>query len=572
MKKRSLVLLTAFLSVLASACSASTGEKIDYSRTQLYVSNFNGGYGDAWLKDLKIGFEARHAETSFEEGKKGVQVIIDNNQTQGVHLLSQVSGSNNNVFFAESVFYYEWLDAGLMADLSDVVNADLTPYGDTGTILDKFSDLQEDYYTTDDGKIYAIPHYEGFYGLTYDLKLWRDKKLYIAADPDKADQKVNALYDGDEIALCRTATQVKSNGPDGVPNTYDDGFPATYKELADLMFIMGKKGITPFTWSGKYQREYNSKLLAALVADYEGAEGTELLINLDGTSDHLISGFDKDGNPVFDEPTTINSRNGYETFRSAGFYYALKFMEQIVNNSKYYSERSFIGTEDHLAAQQTYLLSYPEEALGSNPIAILPEGNYWENEAYKSGTFDFAETYGTEFSRENREIAMMPMPKATEEQVGQQTTLLGMLQSVCFINANCDDLHMQIAKDFLIFANTNDALANFQLTTNAPKQLKYTLTPEQYETLNCFGKSVYDIVQGSVIVPEISTNNIIINNQQTFGLGNRFDSKIGNAVYNNPVKEMCPKQTTTYRTALELFLGISKNFNSSWYNQFSKWF
>ena len=247
-------------------------------------------------------------------------------------------------------------------------------------------------------------------------------------------------------------------------------------------------------------------------------------------------------------------------------------MEQIVNNSKYYSERSFIGTEDHLAAQQTYLLSYPEEALGSNPIAILPEGNYWENEAFKSGTFDFAQTYGTEFSRENREIAMMPMPKATEAQVGEKTTLLGMLSSVGFINANCDELHLKLAKDFLTFANTNEALANFQLKTNAPKQLKYTLTKEQYNSMNCFGKSVYDLVQNGVIIPEMSTNKIVLNNQMDFGIGNRFESKIGNATYNNPVKEMCPKQTTAYKTAKDLFLGISKEVSSTWWNQFAKWF
>ena len=53
-------------------------EEVDYSRTQLYVSNFNGGYGDEWLYKLKTRFEEFYKETIFEEGKKGVQVLIDN--------------------------------------------------------------------------------------------------------------------------------------------------------------------------------------------------------------------------------------------------------------------------------------------------------------------------------------------------------------------------------------------------------------------------------------------------------------------------------------------------------------
>ena len=572
MKKKNLLFLLPIFATLLNSCGITTGEKIDYSRTQLYVSNFNGGYGDQWLKNLKIKFESRHSETSFEEGKKGVQVIIDNNQTQGNYLLSNVSGSNNNVFFAESVFYYEYVNAGVMADLTELVKTDLTPYGDTGTIFDKFSDYQKEYYTTSDGKIYSIPHYEGFYGLTYDLKLWRDKKLYIAADPEKAGQKVNAMYDGDEIALCRNANQAKSNGPDGVAGTYDDGFPATYQELADLMFIMAKKGITPFTWTGKYQKEYNSKLLAALLVDYEGYDHTRLHMDFSGTATKLISGFDSNGEPVFAAPTTIDNRTGYKMMTSAGYYYAYKFFEQIVSNSKYYSDRCFTGTEDHLAAQQTYLLSYPEEALGSNPIAILPEGNYWENEAYKTGTFDYAATYGDEFNRENREIAMMPMPKATEAEVGSTNTLLGMLASSCFINANCDELHMKLAKDFVLMANTNESLADFNLTTNAPKQIRYTLTEEQYNSLNMFGKSVYDLVQNGVIVQEISTNPIFANNAMTLTLGNTFNTTIGSSTYNNPVKEMCPKQTTKYLTAQKLFEGMDNYWTSGRWSDYSKWF
>ncbi len=141
-------------------------EKIDKSRTQLYVSNFNGGYGDSWLRQLKKKFEEKYKDESFENDKLGVQVVIDNSKTQGNHLLATIPTSNNNVFFCESVFYYDYLNAGVMADISDVVNTDLAAYGDSGTILNKFSDAQKSFYQTAEGKVFGIPHYEGFYGLT----------------------------------------------------------------------------------------------------------------------------------------------------------------------------------------------------------------------------------------------------------------------------------------------------------------------------------------------------------------------------------------------------------------------
>ena len=577
MKKYTLLFLTTFL--LLTGCrhenynsDDGVDEKIDKSRTQLYVSNFNGGYGDSWLRQLKKKFEEKYKDESFENDKLGVQVVIDNSKTQGNHLLATIPTSNNNVFFCESVFYYDYLNAGVMADISDVVNTDLAAYGDSGTILDKFSDAQKSFYQTAEGKVFGIPHYEGFYGLTYDLKLWEDKKLYIAADPDKAG-KVNALYDGDEIALCRNASQVKSNGPDGKAGTSDDGFPATYKEFADVMAIMVKKGITPITWSGKYQLEYNAKFLAALAADYEGAEQLPLQFNYNGTATNLVEKIPNSGVITKKEATTINNATGYKTFESAGRYYALKFMEQIVSNPKYFGERSFVATEDHLGAQQTYLLSYPEEAIRGNAIAMLPEGNYWENEAANSGTFDYAETnYGSEYSRANRRIAMMPLPKATEEQVGEKTTLLGFLNSLCFLNKNCDELHLRLGKEFLIMANTNESLAEFNVITNAPKAIKYTLSEEQYNSLNCFGKSVYDLAKNGNLVQAVTNNQIYANDVLNLDFSSTFQSKVGSTVYNNPVKEMCTKTTASTKTAEVLFNGIRDNYNEAYWSKYSKYF
>lgn len=580
MKKSIVLFLASFL--LLTGCRGDvspfspsddgTSEKVDKSKTQLYVSNFNGGFGDTWLKQLKNKFEEKYKDQSFETDKLGVQVIIDNSKTTGDHLLTSIPTSNNNVYFCESVFYFDYLNADVMADISDIVNKDLAEYGDTGTIFDKFNDAQKAYYQTSDGKVYGIPHYEGFYGLTYDLKLWEDKKLYIAADPEK-EGKVNAMYDGDDIVLCRNASQLKSNGPDGVSGTYDDGFPATYKEMADLMAIMVKKGITPFTWSGKYQQEYNSKFLTCLAADYEGPEQIKRYFDYEGNATNLCEPISASGEITKKPATELTNATGYKNFESLGRYYALKFMEQIVKNPKYFGERSFVATEDHISAQQTYLLSYPEEAIRGNAIAMFPEGNYWENEAANSGTFDFAAAnYGDEYSRANRRIAMMPLPKATEDKVGEKTTLLGTLNSLSFINKNCDELHLRLAKEFLIMANTNESLANFNLVTNAPKAINYTLSDEQYNSLNCFGKSVYDLVKNGNLVQQISNNPIFANNSLDLDISSSFKCRVGSTVYNNPVKEMCTKTTAVTKTAEELFNGLRNNYSESYWSKYSRYF
>ena len=71
MRKYALLFLTTFLSLTGCRGSGPSDdgreEKIDKSRTQLYVSNFNGGYGDTWLKSLKTKFEAMKAKWENEK-------------------------------------------------------------------------------------------------------------------------------------------------------------------------------------------------------------------------------------------------------------------------------------------------------------------------------------------------------------------------------------------------------------------------------------------------------------------------------------------------------------------------
>ena len=51
---------------------------------------------------------------------------------------------------------------------------------------------------------------------------------------------------------------------------------------------------------------------------------------------------------------------------------------------------------------------------------------------------------------------------------------------------------IDLAKDFLQFANTEAALQEFTTTTSCTKGLSYNLTDAQYDSLSYFGKNIWD--------------------------------------------------------------------------------
>ena len=68
----------------------------------------------------------------------------------------------------------------------NMVNEPLTEYGEKRSIFDKFNDVQKKYLSVND-RIYAIPHYEGFNGITIDVDLFDDKKLFFFNDATTAE-------------------------------------------------------------------------------------------------------------------------------------------------------------------------------------------------------------------------------------------------------------------------------------------------------------------------------------------------------------------------------------------------
>lgn len=233
---------------------------------------------------------------------------------------STMSSSNYHVIFDEALSYYDLASSGMLLPITDIVRATGT---DGKTIESKLSDRQRQALTALDGEYYALPHYEFYGGVVYDIDVFESKKLYFSNNPD-----VNGGF-------IVSDDDTRSAGPDGQPKTSDDGLPADYEQFFALCDYMVRKGVTPFIWTGKVN-DYLNYLLQALFLSYCGAE--EALYNVtfdsgEGTTE-IVSRFEN-GQPVT-ERVGITPQTGYLLSRQAGKYYALSFLKTILSDSDYY--------------------------------------------------------------------------------------------------------------------------------------------------------------------------------------------------------------------------------------------
>ena len=552
-----MAMLTVASGCVFAACDPSENpsgveEKIDPYRTQLFVGNYNGGYGDAWLKAAKIRFEEEYKNESFEANKTGVQLIIDNKKEEFKdfdRLSTSIKESKNAIYFTEDIDYKKLMDANYMLDMSNILDTPLSEYGEAESIYDKMQDTQKMYYVRNE-KCYALPTYNAFFGLIYDVDLFEDYGLYFAANTDNGN---------DGFVLSKTDT--KANGPDGKPNSYDDGLPATYADFFKLCDRMQYAGIMPFIWSGEYESSYMRQLAGALWADYEGKEEALKFYSLTGSVE-VVDSIDSQGN-VTPKTIDITPANGYEVYAQAGRYYSIQFIEKMVKGGtieRYWHNYSFNLTQSHTNAQEDYL--YSKYETGSKPIAMLADGCWWQSESDLTFS-DVADAYGQQASKENRRFGFMPMPKATEKQVGEGVTLLDALNAKVFINANISNNEVQkdLAYKFIRFIHTDKSLSEFQGITNVPKAFDYELASIDASKLTYFGTAINEMKKNSNIVYEYALN-ATVEAMDSVGTNlGAYMTTINKLPYSAVAKTFKDNPSIT---AKQYFEGIKTSYESNW--------
>lgn len=526
-KKIVATMLAVPMLVTAAAC-ANLGdpggvptENVDTNRTQLYVFNYHGGYGSQWLLNVKQEFEELHKEDVYEEGKKGVQIMI-NAQKKDI-IPGEVPNGQDEVFFAESAYYYTLKSFNALEDISDAVTTEIA--GDNGkTVESKMTAEQKAYYGIEesDGKThyYGLPHYDSYAGITYNKTLFDTKNLYFAATPDPevpSPEKYFVYGKGD----------TKSAGPDGEMGTDDDGLPATFDEFFLLMEYMKQKKVTPIVWNGYRYYTYLNWFVQALVAQYEGLDEMMKNFTLSGEANDLGT-VDASGNFVPDSASTTLSdskESAIEMSRQAGKYYAIKFMKELIDLNKqggYTHDSVFSSGYMHTTAQRDFIIGAADGV--SQDIGMLIEGMWWENEAKNNNSFDVAATFGVS----DTEFALMPLPHATQEKYdavkakheadGTPTnTLIDQLFSLVFVKRGISAEKKPLAIEFIKFCNSDEQLVKYSLTTNTVKSLTYSIPSDKLGQMTYFGQSIYNLKKNSSVVYPYAQSNLYKNNQGRFG-------------------------------------------------------
>lgn len=561
MKKIFSVMTLLILSLALASCGVKRigeTEETDVAKTQLFVGNFDGGYGEEWIKKAKTRFEEKYKDVSFEEGKKGVQVLIKSSKNYvGVNLQTEIAGLKQDIFFTESVYYYDFVNQGLLLDISDVVEKPLNyefidgtvnTSNETSSIEDKMHVGHTNFLKTPEAKYYGLPFYEANYNLIYDVDLFNDELLYFAA-PGM----------GNSFGFITNEDMARSAGPDGdITTTFDNGLPATYDEFFRLADYMVRKNIVPITWAGNVQN-YVSSLLTSFWADFEGMEQMMLNYNFDGTASHIVDGFDSNGKPIV-KSQVITEDNGYLTYgKQLGRYHALSFLEQLLSNKTYYnSSLVFSPAQTHRDAQDSFLSG--KYISNNDTVGILIDGTWWQHES--GNVFDaMVKAYGEDASAKNRKFGVMPIPKVDEDHLGKSTVYEANF-SMAFINGNVEKWKQPLAKAFLQFVHTNESLVEFTKTTNTFRPFEYDMSEADVASLTHWGRSLYDIHTKSEFVTPYDYNAVYLKNISTYA--NELDIWSAmvnkNALYNIPTTAMFNDSVT----ARKYFEGLT-NFWSKEY-------
>lgn len=551
MKKLSkFIALLLIVCAVVSSFACERGDGIDSTKTQLYVLNYNGGFGSKWIDTIVKNFEQDYADKSFESGKKGVQIIVEHDKTGGADLINKIGSSLQEVFFTGNMFYYNWTSSDLLYDITDIVTQS-NPDDNGKSIESKMSEKQKNFFKTNE-KYYAIPSYDSYFGINYDIDLFKEKELYYAKNGAPSESG----FTGTEKF---TGTGEKSAGPDGEYDTADDGLPATYDEFFALCgYMTSSQGITPFIWSGKYATFYIDYFLGALMADYEGVEQGFLNYSYNGTAKNLIS-VDNSGNVTKLKDTVITPSNGYEIYKTAGRYYALSFLEEIIKGG--YALSSSYGSTTHIDAQSIYLKS----RYNNEPIAFLIDGNWWENEAIS--TFEYMEKYyGEEWSHANRNFGLLPLPKATSDKIGEKSVQYSTDVALGFIKSSIKPSKAELAKTFLKYCYTDESLNVFTSISGGIIPLNYELTDDSYNALSNYQKQVWNLFKNSEVLESYSTNPIYLTDQFGFALYNTFDTK--------ELNNACSALHDNKATAISYFNDITAKYNDAekWNKDYSKYF
>ncbi|MBP5467498.1 MAG: hypothetical protein J6Y43_08065 [Clostridia bacterium] len=524
-------------------------ESFDTTKTQIFVGNYDGGLGDAWLKKVAAEFEKDYADYELN-GKVGVEIIPDSQKDKfdGNNLISGIAGNSNEIFFTEKVDLPTYISRGYLADINDVVLGDLGTLpnnsSESGKTIESKILVNKDYLKGDDGHYYGLPFYEGYYTLIYNVDLF-DKLLAYFKDGFEAETALEDKFVG-------TLNEKRSKGPDGKYGTYDDGLPETYEDFYDLCdFITLNNDTKAITYPGAYMH-YWLRFMYNLWANNEGAEQMALNFSLSGTATNLIN---VSGGVITNvDDLEITKDNAEYLQKQKGKYEALTFVNTLAKNTKWFPTN--VGSLTQSRAQENFVLGTYESSM--EDIAMILDGNWFGSEA--KGVIADAKNKYTDY---NANYAIMPLPKASRETVNAETkaAFLGTNDSFCFINKNAPTLtdsgKMELVKKFLMYCHSDKCLSIFTDDVGMARPFSYTVADES--ALSAYAKSVYNVHKQSDVVYPYSSNPYVRANSGSSGVFYLESWAFGTTVNNNA--------TNPFTTFKDTSVTVEQYFNGMYERQ-----
>ena len=436
-------------------------KEYDPTKEQLYIGNTYGAFGDAWLKE---------AISLFEQEYPDVQVWVDNEKDlySNANLIDRIDTNRQDLYILGNMTYYNYVNKNKFADITDIVTKPMNENTvgfktqETQSIQEKMkNDSQRDFYETDDGKYFAVPHYDAYSGLIYDVDLFEEKKYY---------------FNENETGFVTSLDQKRSKGPDGEFGTVDDGLPASVEQFKQLCDRMVVTGTTPFTWAGKSQY-YMDRFLNSVWASVDGLDNFNLNNSFSGA--YTFAGDS--------QPTPITEQNAYLLQNQKGKTVALQLAKVIASDSRYISSNAILPSQSNTLAQDEFLLSrWTDKRIG-----MLIDAAWWENEA--NTTFEgIAAERGEQYSRLNRKFAFMPTPYRNADGTAISGTLYSANPNAIIAISNFSQ-KKDLAKRFLLFLHSDEAMRIFTRVTGVPRAYKYDMTEEDLGKMSYFARSVWDL-------------------------------------------------------------------------------
>lgn len=202
-----------------------------------------------------------------------------------------------------------------------------------------------EFYRTDDNKYYALPFYEAYHCISYDIDLFEEKGFYFAKGGCPSEYSAFTQNHNENKASGKFTSYKyvgdmgdRSAGPDGLYGTEDDGLPATYAEFFVLCEKMSSSNVRPITFYGN--SDYLNGTATALWTDYEGKDKMRSNFTFEGKDMDIVTSFDED-KPVVTK-TDITPENAYLLYNQEGRYYALDFLHTLIEK-EYYDGRCVHG-------------------------------------------------------------------------------------------------------------------------------------------------------------------------------------------------------------------------------------